>query len=113
MIVGASSNIGSGHSRAERGHAVDRPEHHGDDSGRPAGTALVPIGTLRRPMAVSPLTRPDSAFVAHLIATMDQAPQTRTHRRASVTDAMSRYRAMTLVASGEERPAVRNLSRVA
>ncbi len=36
-------------------------------------------------------SRPDSGFVAHLIATRTQAPQTRTRRRAEPSEAVSAY----------------------
>ena len=37
------------------------------------------------------LARPDPVFVTHLIAMADQAPQTRSLRRASLADAQSAY----------------------
>jgi hypothetical protein len=37
------------------------------------------------------LTRPNSTFIAHLIATAEQAPQTRHLRRATPADAQSAY----------------------
>jgi hypothetical protein len=42
-----------------------------------------------------PLPRPDSIFVTHLIATAEQAPQTRTLRRATPADAQAAYRSVT------------------
>jgi hypothetical protein len=39
------------------------------------------------------LTRGDAAFLAHLIATDAQAPQTRTKRRADPAEALAAYRA--------------------
>ena len=41
----------------------------------------------------SPLTRGNAAFLAHLIATNAQAPQTRTKRRAAPAEAIAAYRA--------------------
>jgi hypothetical protein len=38
-----------------------------------------------------PAARPDPTFVAQLIATADQAPQTRRLRRASLADAQTAY----------------------
>ena len=38
-----------------------------------------------------PSPRPDPTFVTHLIATADQAPQTRSLRRASLADAQTAY----------------------
>ena len=37
------------------------------------------------------MARPDPTFVTHLIATADQAPQTRSLRRASLADAQTAY----------------------
>ena len=37
------------------------------------------------------LPRPNSIFVTHLIATVEQAPQTRTLRRATASDARAAY----------------------
>ena len=42
----------------------------------------------------SRVARPDASFVAHLIATADQAPQTRELRRAAVADVEAAYRAV-------------------
>ena len=39
----------------------------------------------------SAAARPDPSFVTHLIATADQAPQTRSLRRASIEDAKTAY----------------------
>jgi hypothetical protein len=38
-----------------------------------------------------PLSRPSSIFVTHLIATAEQAPQTRSLRRATAADAQTAY----------------------
>ncbi len=40
-------------------------------------------------------SRPDPNFIAHLIATAEQSPQTRTLRRAEVSDVEAAYRAVT------------------
>ncbi len=37
-------------------------------------------------------TRPDAAFIAHLIATAEQVPQTRVLRRAEIVDVEAAYR---------------------
>jgi hypothetical protein len=59
-----------------------------------ACVALVPVATptqwQRAP--ILPLSRPDPTFVTHLIATAEQAPQTRGFRRASPADAQTAYR---------------------
>lgn len=54
--------------------------------------ALVPMAeTAQWSHPVQTLPRPDSIFVTHLIATAEQAPQTRTLRRASASDAQAAY----------------------
>ena len=60
------------------------------DIDEPPGAALVP---LTRSVRWSPTAaaRPDATFVAQLIATADQAPQTRSLRRASMADAQTAY----------------------
>ena len=56
----------------------------------PACVDLVPVQTLQRTHhAATP--RPDPSFVTQLIATADQAPQTRSLRRASLADAQTAY----------------------
>jgi len=58
-----------------------------------ASTALIPVGRPQEHTSshhhVS--TRPNASFVTHLIATAEQAPQTRTLRRATPTDALAAY----------------------
>jgi hypothetical protein len=74
---------------------ADRSEHILDgevlDADAPACVELVP---LTQPVHWSPrpaIARPDPTFVTHLIATADQAPQTRSLRRASLADAQTAY----------------------
>jgi len=57
--------------------------------------ALVPVTTSARWSRTSGLepSRPSSIFVAHLIATAEQVPQTRSLRRATPADAQTAYRA--------------------
>ncbi len=71
----------------------------GVDDGRTDCVALVPLA---RPLlrVASCMSRPDSTFVAHLIATAAQAPQTRTLRRAAPSDAQIAYTAHLRPASG-------------
>jgi len=60
----------------------------------PPCVALVPVTeTARWSSPIRPLPRPNSIFVTHLIATADQAPQTRTLRRATASDAQAAYTA--------------------
>jgi hypothetical protein len=54
--------------------------------------ALVPVASINRD-ADRPhqASRPDCGFIAHLIATKAQAPQTRNRRRAEPGEAISAY----------------------
>lgn len=76
-----------------------RPEHAIDDGGasdaRPACVALVPVAqpTEWTAKAHQPSSRPASTFVAHLLATAEQAPQTRGLRRGTAADAQTAYSA--------------------
>jgi hypothetical protein len=56
----------------------------------PACTGLATVTQSAR-WTARPAPRPDPTFVAQLIATFDQAPQTRRLRRASLTDARIAY----------------------
>jgi hypothetical protein len=55
-----------------------------------SGRALIPLQPIARGDA-SPRTRPQASFLAHLIATADQLPQTRERRRAEPEDAIAAY----------------------
>lgn len=60
----------------------------------PPCIALVPVTeTARWSSPIRPLPRPNSIFVTHLIATAEQAPQTRSLRRATASDAREAYTA--------------------
>jgi hypothetical protein len=57
--------------------------------------ALVPLATTdRQSGALFPGPRPNADFVAHLIATAVQAPQTRARRRTEPQQAIAAYRAL-------------------
>ena len=57
--------------------------------------ALVPVvPTARMAADWRAASRPNADFVAHLIATSTQAPQTRTRRRATPDEATAVYRAL-------------------
>ena len=56
----------------------------------PVRTELVPVAQFV-PWSPRRAPRPDPTFVAQLIATADQAPQTRGLRRASLADAQTAY----------------------
>jgi hypothetical protein len=60
----------------------------------PASAALVavnPVPYFTLPSASG--ARPDPSFVAHLMATAEQDPQTRVLRRAAISDVEAAYRA--------------------
>jgi hypothetical protein len=58
----------------------------------PPCVALVPVTeTAHWSNPIHPLPRPNSNFVTQLIATVEQAPQTRTLRRATASDARAAY----------------------
>ena len=60
----------------------------------PACVAMVPLAPTPPHWARKLLNpRPDPTFVAHLIATAEQLPQTRSLRRAAPADALSAYHA--------------------
>jgi hypothetical protein len=60
---------------------------------KPPCVALVPVTETAHwaDSPIRPLPRPDAIFVTHLIATVEQAPQTRTLRRATASDANAAY----------------------
>jgi hypothetical protein len=76
---------------------TERPEQTAEDGvidAKPACVALVPTTEpVQRSSALVRLSRPDPSFVTHLIATAEQVPQTRLHRRAAQADALSAYQA--------------------
>ena len=57
----------------------------------PACVELVPVTQTVRWSQRPAIARPDWIFVTHLIATADQAPQTRSLRRGSLADAQTAY----------------------
>jgi len=60
---------------------------------RPPCVALVPVVTAAKwsQISSSQLSLSNSTFVAHLIATAEHVPQTRSLRRATPADAQSAY----------------------
>jgi hypothetical protein len=73
---------------------TDRPDEILDGEfvnlDEPACTEVVPVTESVR-WSPRPAPRPDPTFVAQLIATADQAPQTRSLQRASLADAQTAY----------------------
>ena len=76
----------------------DSVNHQADDA-VPQSRAVVTAALPDSQASVTPSYRP-ALFLAHLIATRDQAPQTRERRRASPGDATAAYRAMARLAAG-------------
>ena len=74
---------------------IERSENIRDgevlDADGSACVALVPVTQSVHWSRKSATARPDPSFVTHLIATADQAPQTRSLRRASIEDAQTAY----------------------
>ena len=74
---------------------VDRSEQVLDgevlDADEGGCVALVPVTQSVHWTPKGPIVRPDSGFVTQLIATADQAPQTRSLRRGSLADAQTAY----------------------
>jgi len=60
---------------------------------KPACMALVPMVTPAQWSPIPQLSRSNSTFVAHLIATAEHVPQTCSVRRATPADAQSAYSA--------------------
>ena len=65
------------------------------DADAPGCVELVPVTQQVDWSPKRATARPDPTFVTHLIATADQAPQTRSLRRGSLADAQTAYGAST------------------
>ncbi|NPU14464.1 hypothetical protein HL666_27205 [Bradyrhizobium sp. 83002] len=68
----------------------------GRDGAEQMSCSLVPLSSATsrdRRGHVSRAARPDAGFIAHLIATAEQLPQTRTLRRAAPADVHNAYAA--------------------
>ena len=82
---------------------VDRSDNIQDgefvELDEPIHGALVPL-TQAVHWSPRQAPRPDPTFLAQLIATADQAPQTRSLRRASLADAQTAYGASQIPRSG-------------
>jgi len=88
-IVGASSSVSAlPRQPGNETHEAALPEGQ--------GTALITIEVPRPSQRPPQSTRhPSAPFVAHLLATRMQAPQTRARRRAEPEEAITVYRSMT------------------
>lgn len=95
--IGAATSTGwpSGRDRAERSEAHD---------GREGSRALVPVvaPASRSPRHTGAPAR-SAAFLAHVIATAADAPQTRARRRASEAEAAAAYAAASGLVAGSAR----------
>jgi hypothetical protein len=74
---------------------IDRSEQILDgevlDASEPDCVELTPLASSVRWSAKAAPSRPNASFVTHLIATAEQAPQTRSLRRGSLADAQIAY----------------------
>ena len=61
------------------------------DADKPSCVELAPVAQSVHFSPKPAMVRPDPTFVTHLIATADQAPQTRNLRRGSLEDAQTAY----------------------
>jgi hypothetical protein len=80
---------------APRGPSVRRQAAHSanPEAGPGTGRALIAVAPALRSDSTPPISRrPSVNFLAHLIATAQQAPQTRTRRRAEPDVAVTSYR---------------------
>jgi hypothetical protein len=93
-IVGASSPVSTLSRKVTN-------EAHDPAPSDAQGTALIVVEAPRRGERAPQSTQhPSAPFVAHLIATRMQAPQTRARRRAEPEEAIAVYRSMTKPVAG-------------
>lgn len=111
MKVSKCSSAATGCGDEQRCHAT-APEKVSARADAQPSTALV-LRTAPVAGHAPRVNRPAAAFLAHLIATAEQIPQTRVFRRGSITDAMSYYDATATAASTAARTKRRLLSRIA
>jgi hypothetical protein len=86
-IIGASSSVPT----LAQHTAPQAPESAASDAPR----ALISIEPPRQSRHFLPARHPSAPFLAHLLATRMQAPQTRARRRAQPEEASAVYRSMT------------------
>jgi hypothetical protein len=86
MRIGGSREGAFGHG--------GQPPREAALSAAPTSRALTVISPPAPRDASPPLSRGDAAFLAHLIATKEQAPQTREKRRAEPAEVLAAYRAV-------------------
>jgi hypothetical protein len=111
--VGSARSAGEapnlGHRSSAACDPVSDPQLVGRTSAPASGRALVP--TTSSPAGDGPVTRrtPSAAFLAHLIATAQQAPQTRVRRRAEPGEVRAVYTAAQAAPAGLGRKVHRSL----
>jgi hypothetical protein len=89
-VIGIAPFTGPAANRA--GPQAVRDNQRAPSEDATTGTAVIPLAAPSPHRTIHSSGRPDAAFVAHLIATADHAPQTRMLRRAAPADAVTRYR---------------------
>jgi hypothetical protein len=72
----------------------------GPDSARPRGRSLVVLAPSRDAIGHQRCSRPSAEFLAHLIATAQQVPQTRARRRAGPEAATALYATGPIATAG-------------
>ena len=95
-------SLPGGRGRPVPAHPCELAGPAGASASSRALVAVLPAPSAR-PRNVTPGERPDAGFLAHLIAIAQQAPQTRTRRRAEPTDAVVLYAAATAPRCGTGR----------
>jgi hypothetical protein len=97
--TGPAHTAGQGPNPGHRSDAAPDPARDSQFVGRTgaqaSGRALVPTTSSRSGEGDLSRPQPCAAFLAHLIATAQQAPQTRARRRAEPGDARAVYMAAT------------------
>ncbi len=91
MLIGGIGSTAAIARAARQGTAAP------DDAGPAASRALIPVAAPAPSDRTTALgRRPLAPFLAHLIATQTQAPQTRLRRRAEPEEALASYGAAVL-----------------
>jgi len=94
MNIGKLSGLGSPSGRSAPAQKPDRQASDRQASDRQPETSergLVPIAASKPESSLHRSTRTSPAFLAHLIATAQRAPQTRARSRAEPADAIATY----------------------
>jgi hypothetical protein len=92
------TNLHSPSALPARPEMARRPNSNdaGSDVSADPGRSIVPVHSdAREPEKPTRYSRPTAVFLAQLIATAQQAPQTRQRRRAASDDAVARYASTT------------------